>query len=191
MKRIVIFASGSGTNVENIARYFQNHETITINAVLSNKRNAYVIDRCNDLNLSALYFNRHAFSHSDCVLNLLRSINPDLIVLAGFLWKIPNNIVSEFEGKIINIHPALLPKYGGKGMYGTKVHEMVKANKDLESGITIHYVNEQYDEGNIIFQASVYLDETDTVGEIAQKVHHLEYEHYPKIIEQLLLKDDE
>jgi len=153
MKRIVIFASGSGTNVENIARYFQNHETITINAVLSNKRNAYVIDRCNDLNLSALYFNRHAFSHSDCVLNLLRSINPDLIVLAGFLWKIPNNMVSEFEGKIINIHPALLPKYGGKGMYGAKVHEMVKANKDLESGITIHYVNEQYDEGNIIFQA--------------------------------------
>lgn len=186
MKRIVLFASGSGSNVENIIRYFQNNKHIAIEAVLTNRRDAYVIDRCNLLNVSAFYFNRNAFRNSDSVLNLLVSMNPDLIVLAGFLWKIPMNIINAFDGKIINIHPALLPKYGGKGMYGMKVHETVKANKDPESGITIHHVNENYDEGNIIFQVSVHLDADDSVEDIAEKVHQLEYEHYPKIIEQLL-----
>ncbi len=179
-------ASGSGSNVENIARYFQKEGTIAIAAVLTNKRDAYVIDRCNKLDISALYFNRNAYSQSDLVLNLLKEIDPHLIVLAGFLWKIPDKIVHAFEGKIINIHPALLPKYGGKGMFGRHVHEKVKENGDSKSGITIHYVNENYDEGNIIFQESVALEDSDTVDEIAQKVHRLEYKHYPKIIEKLL-----
>jgi len=179
-------ASGSGSNVENIARYFEKEEAITIAAVLTNKRDAYVIDRCNKLNISALYFNRNAYSQSDLVLNLLKGIDPHLIVLAGFLWKIPEKVVRAFEGRIINIHPALLPKYGGKGMYGRHVHEKVKESGDLNSGITIHYVNENYDEGSIIFQASVALEDSDTVDEIAQKIHRLEYEHYPKIIEELL-----
>ncbi|MEN8788407.1 MAG: phosphoribosylglycinamide formyltransferase [Flavobacteriaceae bacterium] len=186
MKRIVLLASGSGSNVENIVRYFEQHETISIVAVLTNKRDAPVIDRCNNLNVSALYFNRNAYSQSDVVLNLLKGIDPHLIVLAGFLWKVPENIVKFFEGRIINIHPALLPKYGGKGMYGRRVHEIVKENRDSESGITIHYVNENYDEGNIIFQANVALEDSDTVEMIAQKVHQLEYEHYPRIIAQLL-----
>lgn len=186
MKRIVLFASGSGTNVENIAQYFQDHDSISVEAVLTNKRNAFVIDRCNSLHINALYFNRNAFSGSDLVLNILRCIEPDLIVLAGFLWKIPAAMVDAFSGKIINIHPALLPKYGGKGMYGMKVHETVKKNNDKESGISIHYVNENYDEGDMIFQARVKINDDDLPEDIADKVHRLEYEHFPRIIEQIL-----
>ena len=179
-------ASGSGSNVENIARYFEQHNSISVVAVLTNKRDAYVIDRCNKLNISVLYFNRTAYIHSDIVLNLLKGIDPHLIVLAGFLWKVPEKMVRAFEGKIINIHPALLPKYGGKGMYGHHVHEKVKESGDEESGITIHYVNENYDEGNIIFQASDVINNSDSVDDIAKKVQQLEYEHYPRIIENLL-----
>ena len=186
MKRIVLLASGSGTNVENIARYFENNEAISVDAVFTNKRNAQVIDRCNKLNINALYFNRAAFEPTGNLLNILKCMNPDLIVLAGFLWKIPTEMVQVFKGKMINIHPALLPKYGGKGMYGMKVHETVKQNQERESGITIHYVNEFYDEGAIIFQASVNLDESDTAEDIANKVHQLEYEHLPRVIEELL-----
>ena len=186
MKSIVLLASGSGTNVENIARYFEGHKAIAIDAVFTNKRDALVLDRCKNLNISALYFNRTAFNPSGCLLEILRCMNPDLIVLAGFLWKIPSEMVQAFEGKIINIHPALLPKYGGKGMYGMKVHEEVKSNKDKESGITIHYVNEYYDEGGIIFQASVPIDESDNPDDIANKVHELEYRHFPRVIEELL-----
>ena len=186
MKRIVLLASGSGTNVENIANYFKDHQTVSIEAVFTNKRNAFVIDRCNKLDISILYFNKSAFGPSGCLLDILKCINPDLIVLAGFLWKIPSAMVNTFEGKLINIHPALLPKYGGKGMYGMKVHESVKKNKDRESGITIHYVNEQYDEGAIIFQARVAISDSDTAEEIAKKVQQLEYEHFPKVIEELL-----
>ena len=186
MKRIVLLASGSGTNVENIARYFENNEAVSVEAVFTNKRDAQVIDRCNKLNINALYFNKTAFSSSGYLLNILKCLDPDLIVLAGFLWKIPSEMVEAFEGRIINIHPALLPKYGGKGMYGMKVHESVKQNQDRESGITIHYVNEFYDEGAIIFQARVDLDDSDSPEDIANKVHELEYEHFPKVIEELL-----
>ncbi len=190
MKRIVLMASGSGSNVENIARYFEQHNSINVAAVLTNKRNAYVIDRCNKLNISVLYFNRHAYNHSDIVIDLLKGIDPHLIVLAGFLWKIPEKMVRTFEGKIINIHPALLPKYGGKGMYGHHVHKKVKQSGDAESGITIHYVNENYDEGNIIFQAREVIENNDTADDIAKKVQQLEYEHYPRIIESLLEGSD-
>jgi len=185
-KRIVLFASGSGSNVENIVNYFSDKSPITVTAVLTNKRDAKVIDRCNRLNINALYFNKHAFSGSDCVLNILRSMNPDLIVLAGFLWKIPKNLIDAFPNKIINIHPALLPKYGGKGMYGMHVHNAVKENKDTETGITIHYVNANYDEGAIIKQVKTTVSPEDSAEMIAENIHELEYEHFPKVIHKLL-----
>ncbi|MBT8262688.1 MAG: phosphoribosylglycinamide formyltransferase [Bacteroidia bacterium] len=186
MKRIVLFASGSGTNAENIIRYFQDKGTTQVTAVLTNKRNAAVIDRCNTLNTPALYFNRRAFEAENFLLEILKSMKPDLIVLAGFLWKIPPALVSAYPDKIINIHPALLPKYGGKGMYGKKVHETVLANGDSQTGITIHYVNEVYDDGAIIFQESTDIDPADSLETVMSKVHKLEYRFYPQIIETLL-----
>jgi phosphoribosylglycinamide formyltransferase-1 len=190
MKKIVLFASGSGSNVENIVQFFQDNPNVTIASVLTNKRSAKVLDRCNKLNVSALYFNRHAFFKTDCVLNLLDSMQPDLIVLAGFLLKIPQKMVAKYPNKIVNIHPALLPKFGGKGMYGMRVHEAVKENKETETGITIHYVNENYDEGAIIHQAKTLISSDDSPKDIAQKVHQLEYEHFPKVIEKLLASPD-
>ncbi|MDV7137776.1 phosphoribosylglycinamide formyltransferase [Maribacter sp. TH_r10] len=186
-KQIVLFASGSGSNVENIIRYFQDKPNVTIAMVLTNKRNAKVLERCNRLNISALYFNKTSFKETECVLDILKCAKPDLIVLAGFLWKVPENIIKAFPNQIINIHPALLPKYGGKGMYGDNVHKAVKENKDSVSGITIHYVNEHYDEGAIIQQVETKILPNDTPDEIAAKVHALEYEYFPKVIEQLLM----
>ncbi|MCG2459337.1 phosphoribosylglycinamide formyltransferase [Flavobacteriaceae bacterium F89] len=185
-KRIVLFASGSGSNVENIVRYFQDSDKIKVVCVLSNKKDAYVIERCDLLHINALYFNRTAFYKTDCVLEILKAMRPELIVLAGFLWKMPIDIIDNFPNKIINIHPALLPKYGGKGMYGMAVHRAVKENGDLESGITIHYVNKNYDEGAIIHQAKATILPDDTPETIAEKVHRLEYAHFPKTIERLL-----
>lgn len=190
MKRIVLFASGSGSNVENIIRYFHdNRNSVTVAAVFTNKSDAKVLGRCNRLNISGLYFNRNAFYKTDCMLDILKALKPDLIILAGFLWKIPENLIKSFPNKIVNIHPALLPKYGGKGMYGTHVHQAVKNNKETETGITIHYVNENYDEGAIIFQAKTDLSSDDSVEEIAKKVHELEYEHFPRTIEKLLFEN--
>ena len=186
MKRIVIFASGSGSNAENIIKYFNHNSEATVVQVLTNKRDAKVIDRANNLKISALYFNKFAFYESDHILNMLNSIKPDLIVLAGFLWKFPQNILTHFPNKVINIHPALLPKYGGKGMYGMHVHEAVVAHKEQETGITIHYVNEQYDEGAIVFQAKTELKEADSASDVAKKIHLLEQEHFPKVIAALL-----
>ena len=186
MKRIVLLASGSGSNVENISQYFQENSEVTIATVLTNKSDAKVLERCNRLKISALYFNRTAFYDSDCVLDLLKSCNPDLIVLAGFLWKIPENLIKNFPNKIVNIHPALLPKYGGKGMYGMHVHNAVKANNETETGITIHFVNENYDEGAIIKQVKVQITPKDSPEDIANKIHALEYEYFPKVIEALL-----
>lgn len=187
MKEIVLFASGSGSNVENIAHYFASSSKIKISCVLTNNPDAPVLERCRRLKIPALYFNRDAFSKSSVVLDLLNSLQPDLIVLAGFLWKIPVELVKAFPNKIINIHPALLPKYGGKGMYGAHVHEAVKAAEEKETGITIHYVNEHYDEGAIIFQSTTALQKEDTAASIAEKVHALEYQHFPKVIEDILL----
>lgn len=186
-KQIVLFASGSGSNVENIIRYFQDKPNVTIAMVLTNKRDAKVLERCNRLNVSALYFNKTSFKETECVLDILKCAKPDLIVLAGFLWKVPENIIKAFPNQIINIHPALLPKYGGKGMYGDNVHKAVKENKDSVSGITIHYVNEHYDEGAIIQQVETKILPNDTPDDIAAKVHALEYEYFPKVIEQLLM----
>ncbi len=188
LKRIVLFASGSGSNVENIVRYFEDNEHITVAAVFTNKSDAKVIERCKRLNVSALYFNKAAFLEKGCLLEVLKGIRPDLIVLAGFLLKVPQHLITYFPNKIINIHPALLPKYGGKGMYGSHVHQAVKENREAETGITIHYVNENYDEGAIIHQAKTALTPLDGVVDIARKVHELEFEHFPRVIEQLLIK---
>ncbi|WP_411766244.1 phosphoribosylglycinamide formyltransferase [Winogradskyella sp. A3E31] len=186
MKRIVIFASGSGTNAENLIKFFHNRETASVIQVLTNNPYAKVLERCKNLNVSALSFNRVAFSKSEDVLNILKSTKPDLIVLAGFLWKFPEFILKEFSNKVINIHPALLPKYGGKGMYGMHVHKAVVANKESETGITIHYVNENYDEGAIIFQAKCIVLPSDTSEDVASKIHKLEMEHFPKVVEKTL-----
>ena len=186
MKRIVIFASGSGSNAENIIKFFHNSYIGSVIQVLTNNPQAKVLDRCKKLKVSALSFNRTAFSQTDDVLNVLKAAQPDLIVLAGFLWKFPEFILDQFPNKVINIHPALLPKYGGKGMYGNFVHEAVVANKETETGITIHYVNEHYDEGAIIFQAKCEVVSSDTAETVASKIHELEMEHFPKVVEKLL-----
>ncbi|WP_439131373.1 phosphoribosylglycinamide formyltransferase [Polaribacter sp.] len=186
MKRIVVFASGSGSNAENIINFFNHTKTAKVTKVLCNNERAKVFDRCKRLNISALLFNKVDFVASDVVLNILKK-EADFIILAGFLWKIPIKIIEAFPDKIINIHPALLPKYGGKGMYGMHVHKAVAANKESETGITIHYVNENYDEGAIIFQAKTTLNNDDTPQTIADKIHNLEQQYFPKVIEEVIL----
>ncbi|WP_370226971.1 phosphoribosylglycinamide formyltransferase [Mesoflavibacter sp.] len=186
MKRVVIFASGSGSNAENLIKFFHNSDNASVVQVLTNNPHAKVLDRCKRLKVSALSFNRIAFTQTEDVLNILKSSNPDLIVLAGFLWKFPENILKNFPNKVINIHPALLPKFGGKGMYGMNVHKAVVENKETETGITIHYVNENYDEGAIIFQAKCKVEASDSAEDVATKIHKLEMEHFPKVIDRLL-----
>lgn len=186
MKNIVILASGSGSNAENLIRFFQNHKSISVVQVLSNNPQAKVLDRAKRLRVSAFSFNRIAFAQTNDVLNLLKSSHPDLIVLAGFLWKLPEHIVAAFPNMIVNIHPALLPKYGGKGMYGSYVHKAIIANKETETGISIHYVNEHYDEGAIIFQAKCIVEANDSAEDVATKIHDLEMEHFPKVVEEIL-----
>ena len=186
MKRVVIFASGSGSNAENLIKFFHNSDNASVVQVLTNNPHAKVLDRCKRLKVSALSFNRIAFTQTEDVLNILKSSNPDLIVLAGFLWKFPENILKNFPNKVINIHPALLPKFGGKGMYGMNVHKAVVENKETETGITIHYVNENYDEGAIIFQAKCKVEASDSAEDVAKKIHKLEMEHFPKVVDRLL-----
>ncbi|MCP4053787.1 phosphoribosylglycinamide formyltransferase [Mesoflavibacter sp. CH_XMU1422-2] len=186
MKRVVIFASGSGSNAENLIKFFHNSDNASVVQVLTNNPHAKVLDRCKRLKVSALSFNRIAFTQTEDVLNILKSSNPDLIILAGFLWKFPENILKNFPNKVINIHPALLPKFGGKGMYGMNVHKAVVENKETETGITIHYVNENYDEGAIIFQAKCKVEASDSAEDVATKIHKLEMEHFPKVVDDLL-----
>ncbi|WP_240925001.1 phosphoribosylglycinamide formyltransferase [Maribellus sediminis] len=185
IKRIAIFASGSGTNAENIFTYFAENEQVDIDSLWSNKADAFALERARKFGVETFVFNRDKFYGTDDIVDTLRKRKVDLIVLAGFLWLIPENLVRNFT--IVNIHPALLPKYGGKGMYGMNVHKAVVANGEKESGISIHYVNESYDEGKMIFQASCPVLPDDTPDEVAQKVHQLEYEHFPKVIEKVLL----
>jgi len=187
MKQVVIFASGSGSNAQKIIEYFSASGIARVVMVFSNRKDAYVLQRANKLNVPAIVFDRVGFYENDFIFNQLIDINPDLIVLAGFLWKVPEKIVNTFSKRIINIHPALLPKYGGKGMYGEYVHRAVIENREKESGITIHYVNENYDKGAIIFQATCEVGNNDTPENLAEKIHALEHKYYPKIIEQVLL----
>ncbi|MBP8959145.1 MAG: phosphoribosylglycinamide formyltransferase [Bacteroidales bacterium] len=186
MNNISIFASGSGTNAENIIKYFLNKESAKVALVLSNNPKAYVIKRAKQYNIAVKIFDHHEFYETDEVLETLISNNIDFIVLAGFLWLVPENILNRYKGKIINIHPALLPRYGGKGMYGDRVHRAVIEAGEKESGITIHYVNEGYDEGDIIFQAHCPINPEETVDSLAKKVHELEYRYYPEVIEKII-----
>lgn len=187
MNNIAIFASGSGTNAENIIRFFRPDNEINIKLVLSNKPDARVLERAENHNIDCFVFTREQLYQTEEVVRKLLQNEINFIVLAGFLWLVPENLINAFPDRIVNIHPALLPKYGGKGMYGSRVHEAVVANKEKESGITIHYVNERYDEGNIIFQAKCDIDPSDTAESVAAKVHELEYRHYPEVIRELLM----
>lgn len=186
MKKIIIFASGSGTNAENIIKYFQERKNAIVTHVFSNKLGAKVLQRAHNLKVKALHFDRESFYDTNEVLNILKDANPDIIVLAGFLWMFPKKIIDAFPNKVINIHPALLPKYGGKGMYGSNVHRAVIENKEKESGITIHYVNEKYDEGAVIFQAKTTIEDHFDEEDLAKAIHQLEYTHFPVVIEKVL-----
>ncbi|WP_281238542.1 phosphoribosylglycinamide formyltransferase [Flavobacterium praedii] len=185
MKKILIFASGSGTNAENIINFFAKKSTGTVVAVFTNNSTASVIQKANKLQVSTVIFSKDELN-SGIVLQKVNNFEPDLIVLAGFLLKFPQNLIFAYPNKIINIHPALLPKFGGKGMYGMNIHKSVVENNEKETGITIHYVNENYDEGNIIFQQSVLLADNETPESVAIKIHTLEQEYFPEVIEKLL-----
>lgn len=189
MVRIVIFASGSGSNAENIFNFFKNDDSVKIVSFLTNNKNAKVLERAKRLGVESLVFSRTEFNDVNSIGKYLKE-NADFIVLAGFLWKIPEYLIQLFPDKIINIHPALLPKYGGKGMYGMHVHNAVVENKEEKSGITIHYVNEHYDEGTIIFQAETEVLISDTPEDVAAKIHELEYKHFPRIIEKVLFENE-
>jgi len=188
MNKIAIFASGSGTNAENIIKFSKENKNFEICAIFSNNKNAFVLQRAISNNIKHYIFSRTDFYESKKVLDILKKDKIDFIVLAGFLWLIPEYLIQEYPNKIINIHPALLPKYGGKGMYGMNVHKAVVENKEKETGITIHYVNKEYDKGDVIFQAKCDVLSNDTPDTIAKKVHQLEYEHFPKVINQIITK---
>ena len=186
MKNIALLASGSGSNVENIANYFAKNPEVHISLVITNNPKAGVIERCKNLGIPLVYLSKAAFSNENTLLNTLKGFSINLIVLAGFLLKIPQELVKAYPNKIVNIHPALLPKYGGKGMYGMHVHRAVKEAGETETGISIHYVNEHYDQGTLIFQAKTLVNTQDTPEDIATKVQTLEAMHFPKTIETLL-----
>ncbi|OIP02035.1 MAG: phosphoribosylglycinamide formyltransferase [Bacteroidetes bacterium CG2_30_33_31] len=186
--RLAIFASGNGSNAENIANYFKDISEVEISLILTNKADAYVLERANNLNIKSFVFTFSELYKTNKVLQKLKDDSIDFVVLAGFMLKIPSNIISAFPNKIVNIHPALLPKYGGKGMFGNHVHEAVKAAGEKISGITIHFVNDNYDEGDIIFQAKVDILPCESADEIANKIHKLEYEYFPKTINLIINK---
>lgn len=187
MKNIAIFASGSGSNAENIIRYFKNHPSVRVDSVWSNKKDSYVLQRARNLGVEARYFTREQFSGSAQLITELQLRNIELIVLAGFLWLVPPQFVDSF--KIINIHPALLPTYGGKGMYGSVVHESVVRNREKESGITIHLVNKEYDKGEHLIQVKCPVFPDDTPETLAERIHELEYKYFPQAIEDYLNKN--
>jgi phosphoribosylglycinamide formyltransferase-1 len=185
MKKIVVFASGSGSNAENIIKHFKNSKVANVVSVFTNNANAKVIERAKNHQIPTEIFSKNELLERN-VLQKIQEIAPDLIVLAGFLLKFPENIIEQYPNQIINIHPALLPNYGGKGMYGMHIHRAIVENKEKETGITIHFVNENYDEGAIIFQKNVTLNETDTAETVAEKIHELEQKYFPVIISRLL-----
>ena len=189
MKRIAIFASGSGTNAQKIIEYFSASKEVVVDSLWSNNENAYALIRAEKLGIETITFDSDEFYRSNEILDLLYDHRIDIIVLAGFLWLVPRNLTELFT--VVNIHPALLPKYGGKGMYGMSVHKAVLASKDKESGITIHQVNQDYDKGKIIFQATCPIVSGDTPETLAARIHELEHQHYPRVIEELLLKEDD
>ena len=186
VKRIALFASGSGTNAQNIINYFSDNEEAVVDSLWSNRSGAFALKRAEKLGVETFVFKREQFYETDHVINQLQARNIDLIVLAGFLWLIPPKLIRAFT--IINIHPALLPKYGGKGMYGMNVHHAVVESGESETGISVHYVNEKFDDGELIFQARCAVSVDDTPEDVAKKVHELEYKHFPAVIEKVLAK---
>ncbi len=186
IQKIVIFASGNGSNAQRIIDFFKPQPKVQIVAIFCNNPEAYVIKRAKLENIPCRIFSRTEFNDNQIVLQEIKTLNPDLIVLAGFLWLIPKSFISEFPKQIINLHPALLPKYGGKGMYGSNVHKSVIENHETETGITIHYVNEDYDKGNILLQAKCKVNKEDTIETLSSRIHELEYEHLPKVIDKIL-----
>ena len=188
MKKIAVFASGSGTNAQKIFERFEHHDQIKVEVLFCNKSEAKVLERAKKFGITTRVFDKQTFIETTEILQELKHRGVDFVVLAGFLWLIPGYLVNAYERRMINIHPALLPKYGGKGMYGMKVHESVVANKEKETGITIHYVDPAYDEGNIVFQAKCAVDKNDTAEDVAQKIHQLEHQHFPEVIEKLVLE---
>jgi len=189
MKRIAIFASGSGTNAQKIIEYFSASKDVVVDSLWSNNENAYALIRAEKLGIETFTFDSDEFYRSNEILDRLYDHRIDMIVLAGFLWLVPRNLTELFT--VINIHPALLPKYGGKGMYGANVHKAVLASKDKESGITIHQVNQDYDKGKIIFQATCPIQPKDTPETLAARIHELEHQHYPRVIEEVLLNEED
>ena len=185
-ENIAIFASGSGSNAQRLVEYLGNDHHINVSLILTNNQNAFVIERAKQLSIPCVVFTKTDLEQSEKLLGILAANKINWIILAGFLLKIPDYLIKVLPNHIINIHPALLPKYGGKGMYGSFVHEAVIANKETESGITIHYVNEVYDAGEIIFQANTSLDENDTPETLAAKIHLLEYEYFPVIVKEVI-----
>lgn len=186
MKRIAIFASGSGSNAQKIIEHFKENKEIEVSIILSNNAKAYVLERAANEGIPAYVFDRQLFYESSQVHDILKKIGVDFIVLAGFLWLIPDKLLKSWPDRIINIHPALLPKFGGKGMYGDRVHKAVIEAGEKETGISIHYVNEKYDEGEIIFQESFDIQPDDTPDSIAEKIHKLEHKHFPLVVEKLV-----
>ena len=185
-KKVVLFASGSGSNVQKICQYFQNHATIKVVQLYCNNPKALVLEKVKALEIDSTLFTKKELLDSDVILEKLISVDPDLIVLAGFLLKLPKKITKNFSNKIINIHPALLPKFGGKGMYGINIHNAVIREKEKKTGISIHYVNEKYDEGANIFQKEILIKKTDTSETLSKRVLKLEHEYFSKIIEKTL-----
>ena len=188
MKSIAIFSSGSGSNAENLINHFRKSTVAKVSVVLSNNPDAFVLERAKRLGVPFSTFSRTDFYQKEVILDVLNEYKVDFVVLAGFLWLIPTYIITAYPGKIVNIHPALLPRYGGKGMFGEHVHKAVVANGDKESGITIHYVNEQYDSGSIIFQAKCPIAPNETPETLAAKIHELEYLHFPRVVEEVIAK---
>jgi phosphoribosylglycinamide formyltransferase-1 len=188
MKNVAIFASGSGTNAQAIIEYLHLGKVARVSCLLSNNPDAYVLLRAKQMAIPTYTFNRFDFYQSDRIAKILTRHSIDFIVLAGFLWLVPGYLISAYPRRIINIHPALLPKYGGKGMYGNNVHKAVIKNGEKESGISIHYVNEKYDEGDIIFQAKCTINQDDTPEKLAERIHQLEHTHFPKVVEKLILE---
>ena len=186
MKQMAIFASGSGTNAENIISYFINNESFKVALLCSNQANSLAIERARNHAIPTLIFTSAELNNSSKVIKSLKHFNVSIVILAGFLLKIPNSLIQMYSNSIINLHPSLLPKYGGKGMYGINVHRAVIKNKELESGITIHHVNKNYDDGAILFQVSCDVDKEDTPSTLQAKIHLLEQAHFPQVIEKFL-----
>lgn len=186
MYKIAIFASGSGSNAENIAYYFRDNDKIKVSLIISNKKDAFVHERAKSLNIPSRYLSPKEIKEESALMQVLKEFDIDFIVLAGFLLLIPEFLIREFPNRIVNIHPALLPKYGGKGMYGSNVHKAVLANNESETGITIHYVNKEYDEGEIIFQSSFKIAENESFESLEKKIHEEEYKHFPSVIEKTI-----